>query len=230
MNWIFSRRLSFCLGLITMPVLGSGLSAQTVSSTSAPLPGTTTTSADALAPDSAKPASQTSAPANTTPTATFAQANTTTAPTPRPQDYIGLGGDIGLNGNKTSLGGGGLAILGHTRLAKLGNSAYLSLHNSTVVFGNRTATSTFTLTISTPIQSRLLGRRVVVFPFLGGGLLTRQNGGSTKFAPLLSAGVDVPIARRFTATARITAGFLAEDTEVGLQLGIGYNFSLFGRR
>lgn len=155
---------------------------------------------------------------------------TETAPKAPPlRDYMGIGGDIGLRNHKTALGGGGLAILDRTGLVKLGNSVNLSLHNATVIFGNRTATSMFALTLETPLKNKLSGK-IVVAPFLGGGVLLRKTGGSQKVAPLLSGGVDVPLSRNFTVTARVNAGFLSEDTEVGLLLGVGYNFNLFGLR
>ena len=43
---------------------------------------------------------------------------------------------------------------------------------------------------------------------------------------LLSAGIDFPLNRQFTATASVNAGFF-DEAEVGLLLGVGYNFSAF---
>jgi hypothetical protein len=40
---------------------------------------------------------------------------------------------------------------------------------------------------------------------------------------LLTGGVDVPLSPQFTATAGVNVGFI-DDTEVGLLLGVGYNF------
>lgn len=147
-----------------------------------------------------------------------------TASEPKPKEsplgsYIGLGGDIGLSGHKSALGSGGLAIFGKTRLTD-----NFSLHTTTVVFGSRTATSMYALTFGIPIRNKLSGQ-VVVFPFIGGGVLTRNING-LRFSGLISSGVDVRLARRFTATARLNVGFPGGNTDVGLLIGIGYNFSL----
>jgi hypothetical protein len=149
-----------------------------------------------------------------------------TASEPKPKasplsSYTGIGGDIGLTGHRSALGSGGLAILGKTRLTD-----NLSLHTATVVFGSRTATSTYALTFGTAIKNKLTGQ-VIAFPFLGGGVALRNING-LRAAPLISSGVDVPIARRFTATARLNVGFFPDGrTDVGLLIGVGYNFSLF---
>ncbi|BAY24009.1 multi-sensor hybrid histidine kinase [Calothrix sp. NIES-2100] len=43
---------------------------------------------------------------------------------------------------------------------------------------------------------------------------------------LLTGGVDVPLNTNFTATAGVNAAFL-DETDVGLMLGVGYNFTGF---
>lgn len=45
--------------------------------------------------------------------------------------YIGIGGAIGLNGNTSALGTGGLTIL-----TKVGFTENLSLHDATIIFGS----------------------------------------------------------------------------------------------
>ncbi|KAB8315208.1 hypothetical protein SD81_035180 [Tolypothrix campylonemoides VB511288] len=137
---------------------------------------------------------------------------------PSNSDYIGIGGSIGLSGDKTALGSGGLAILSKNRLTD-----NLSLHSTNVVFGSRTAISTFALTFGIPIRDQLSGQ-VLAFPFVGGGLLVK---GDFDVNGLATGGVDVPISQDLTATAQVNVGFLDDDTDVGLQIGIGYNFRLF---
>lgn len=47
---------------------------------------------------------------------------------------------------------------------------------------------------------------------------------------LLAAGVDVPISQELTATVRVNVGFIGNDTDAGLLIGIGYNYTgLFGK-
>lgn len=43
---------------------------------------------------------------------------------------------------------------------------------------------------------------------------------------LLTAGVDVPLTSQFTATAAVNANF-RDDTDVGIWVGVGYNFPGF---
>lgn len=134
--------------------------------------------------------------------------------------YIGIGGDIGLSGDRTALGSGGLTIFSKTRLTN-----NLSIHSTNVVFGNRTATSTTALTFGIPIHNNV-SEQVLAFPFVGGGILTRNINGF-KVDGLVVAGIDVPISEKLTATAQVNVGFPGGDTDVGLQFGIGYNFHLF---
>ncbi len=133
-------------------------------------------------------------------------------------NYIGIGGDIGLSGDKTALGSGGLAIFSKTRITD-----NLSLHSTNVVFGSRTAISTNALTFGVPIRNQSSGQ-VIAFPFIGGGVLIK---GSFNINGLVVGGVDVPVSQNLTATTQLHVGFPDGNTEVGLQFGIGYNFSLF---
>ncbi|KAB8316578.1 hypothetical protein SD81_025725 [Tolypothrix campylonemoides VB511288] len=137
---------------------------------------------------------------------------------PSNSDYIGIGGSIGISGDKTALGSGGLAILSKNRLTD-----NLSLHSTNVLFGSRTAISTFALTFGIPIRNQSSGQ-VLAFPFVGGGLLVK---GDFDINGLVAGGVDVPVSENLTATAQVNVGFLDDDTDVGLQIGLGYNFRLF---
>ncbi|KAB8333170.1 hypothetical protein SD80_015025 [Scytonema tolypothrichoides VB-61278] len=137
---------------------------------------------------------------------------------PSNNDYIGIGGSIGLSGDQTALGSGGFAILSKNRLTD-----NLSLHSTAVVFGSRTAVSTYALTFGIPIRNQSSGQ-VLAFPFVGGGALVK---GDFDINGLVTGGVDVPISQNLTATAQVNVGFLDDDTDVGLQIGLGYNFRLF---
>lgn len=140
--------------------------------------------------------------------------------TPGYSNYIGIGGEFGLSGDRTALGSGGLAIFSKSRITN-----NLSIHSTNVVFGSRTATSTTALTFGIPIKNKLSGQ-VLVFPFVGGGVLTRNIDG-LKIDGLVVGGVDVPVSEKLTATAQVHVGFPGGDTDVGLQFGVGYSFRLF---
>ncbi|RAM50643.1 MAG: hypothetical protein C6Y22_15800 [Hapalosiphonaceae cyanobacterium JJU2] len=153
-----------------------------------------------------------------TTTNTLAQTTEPERKVPSNNNYIGIGGSIGLSGDETALGSGGLAILTKNRLTD-----NLSLHSTSVVFGSRTAISTAALTFGIPITDQPSGQ-VVAFPFVGGGVLLKGN---FDVSGLITGGVDVPISEELTATAQVNLGFLDDNTDVGLQIGIGYNFRLF---
>ena len=137
---------------------------------------------------------------------------------PRPRrNYAGLGGNVGLRGDQTALGDGGIVFV-----SKVGFSDRLSLHNQTV-FGKQTAGIT-ALTVDFPIRR---GDRVVVAPFIGGGAATRLDNG-LHIDPALVGGADIPLSKDFMGTVRVNTSF-KDETEVGLTLGIGYNFRSFFR-
>lgn len=129
------------------------------------------------------------------------------------RSYIGVGGNIGLSGEESALGEGGFSIVSRTRIIN-----YLSLRNSTI-FGDDNA-SVFALTGEIPLTNA--AGETVATPFLGGGVWFHGE-----IDPVLSAGVDVPLGRDFTLTNRVNVGFDSEETDIGLLIGVGYNFNLF---
>lgn len=135
------------------------------------------------------------------------------------RSYIGIGGNIGINGEDTALGDGGFSLLGRTAITD-----NISLHSSSV-FGDDNVNA-FALTFGVPIykSSRELE---LLYPFVGGGIAVEDLFGSFEVDGLVTTGVDVPILRRLTGTARLNFGFGENDTDIGLLLGVGYNFSIF---
>lgn len=130
-----------------------------------------------------------------------------------PRSYIGIGGNLGISGEASSLGEGGFSIVSKTRII---NS--LALRNSTI-FGDETA-SIFALTGELPLTNA--AGDVVAIPFVGAGIWLHDE-----VDPVVSAGVDVPLGRNFTVTNRVNLGFDSDDTDIGLLIGVGYNFDLF---
>jgi hypothetical protein len=130
--------------------------------------------------------------------------------------YLGLGGAIGLNGNNSSLGSGGLTIL-----SKVGFTDNFSLHDATVLFGSGAATSMIILTAEFPIRNST--GETVISPFIGGGAMLRYNQGLL-VSPALSGGLDIPLSRNFTGTLRLNAGFPSDrPADLGILIGAGYN-------
>jgi hypothetical protein len=136
---------------------------------------------------------------------------------PALKSYIGIGGTIGLSGSTSALGTSGFSILSKTTLTDL-----LAIHGNTIVFGSATAASTNALTLNFAIRDD--SQEIIVSPFFGAGILTR-NDGAFFIDPLLVGGFDIPIGKTFTGTFRIQAGFPnTGKADLGLSAGIGYNF------
>jgi hypothetical protein len=134
-----------------------------------------------------------------------------------PNSYIGIGGAIGVNGNTTSLGSGGLTVV-----SKLRFTDNLSLHDATVLFGRDAATSMIILSADFPIRNS--EGRTIVAPFIGGGTQLRYAEGLF-VSPAISGGVDIPMSSNFTGTVRLNAGFPSNrSADVGLIIGAGYSF------
>ena len=134
-----------------------------------------------------------------------------------PNSYIGIGGAIGLNGNTTSLGSGGLTVV-----SKLRFTDNLSLHDATILFGQQAATSMIILSADFPIRNS--EGRVIASPFIGGGTQLRYADGLF-VSPAISGGIDIPMSNNFTGTVRVNAGFPSNrNADVGVIVGAGYTF------
>ncbi|MBD1851348.1 hypothetical protein [Leptolyngbya sp. FACHB-711] len=130
--------------------------------------------------------------------------------------YIGIGGNIGFGGD-SGLGTGNFAIL-----SKVGITENISLRPAALVGDGVTflfpATVDFPIAVSTTVDDERIG----LAPFIGGGIAIGADDDS-EIQPLVTVGVDVPITNEFTANASANVSF-PDDVEVGVILGIGYNF------
>jgi hypothetical protein len=130
--------------------------------------------------------------------------------------YIGIGGNIGFGGD-SGLGTGNFAIL-----SKVGITENISLRPAALVGDGVTflfpATVDFPIAVSTTVDDERIG----LAPFIGGGIAIGADDDS-EIQPLVTVGVDVPITNEFTANASANLSF-PDDVEVGVILGIGYNF------
>ena len=131
--------------------------------------------------------------------------------------YIGIGGAIGLDGNSTALGTGGLVIL-----TKVGFNDNLSLHDATIVFGSSAPTSMIVLTADLPIRNN--AGETIVSPFIGAGAMLRYSDGIS-ISPAISGGADISLSKDFMGTLRLNAGFPNNrNADLGLLVGVGYKF------
>jgi hypothetical protein len=134
--------------------------------------------------------------------------------------YIGVGANIGLSGGTSSLGDGNFAVI-----SKIGFTRAFSVRPS-VILGDNT---TFLVPITYDFSFQQVGdpftERLPIAPFVGVGAAIK-TGDNSETAVLVTGGVDVPLNNRLTATASVNAGFF-DQTDIGLILGVGYNFSGF---
>lgn len=127
--------------------------------------------------------------------------------------YIAVGGNIGFGG-RTALGRESFVIT-----SKIGLTSRFSARPGLIVNGSPTIL--LPVTVDFPVRSVVDGR-INIAPFVGGGIAISTRGGSEVRA-LALGGVDIPISERFTATASANAAFFNRP-EIGVILGIGYNF------
>ncbi|HYX13229.1 MAG TPA: fasciclin domain-containing protein [Nostoc sp.] len=131
--------------------------------------------------------------------------------------YIGGGGNIGLSGDDTALGDSNFSAF-----SKIGLTRNISVRPS-VIFGDDTLFLVPLTLDFTPRASTEVGQRTFsISPYLGAGVAIEANL-DTDFGLLLTGGVDVPLGTRFTLNGAVNAAFM-DETDVGLQLGLGYNF------
>ncbi|NEU81095.1 fasciclin domain-containing protein [Nostoc sp. UIC 10630] len=131
--------------------------------------------------------------------------------------YIGVAGNIGLSGNDTALSDGNFAVI-----SKIGLTRNISVRPS-VLFGDDTVFLVPLTLDFTPRASADVGDRTFfISPYIGAGVAIEANL-DTDFGLLLTGGVDIPLGSRFTLNGAVNAAFM-DQTDVGLQLGLGYNF------
>ncbi|MBX9252890.1 hypothetical protein H1Q63_02730 [Desmonostoc muscorum CCALA 125] len=182
-----------------------------------PIPGTVATSSAKLISEPVEPNSQSisqpSAPK-------VAQSDIDLGTTTRGgSSYVGVAGNIGLSGGDSSLGDGNFAVI-----SKVGLTSAISVRPSAIIGDSTTVLLPVTYDFSfkpADVFSEPLG----IAPYVGVGAAWK-TGDDSQFAFLISGGVDVPLSSQFTATASVNAGFF-DQTDVGLLLGVGYNFNGF---
>ncbi|MFP4104144.1 hypothetical protein [Coleofasciculus sp.] len=138
-------------------------------------------------------------------------------------NYVGVGVNIGLteddDGDETGLGDAGFVING-----KIGLSRNISLRPGVIIGDD----AVFMI----PLTYDFLIPRVDPFepvrfaPFLGGGVALSTDG-DDNIGFLFTGGVDVPLSRSFVANGSINIGFIEDQTDVGIILGVGYTFPDF---
>ncbi|WP_375471542.1 hypothetical protein [uncultured Nostoc sp.] len=188
---------------------------ENASVTPTPVPGTVATSSATLTSEFVQPTSKATAQPATT---KVAQSDIDLGRTTNGgSSYLGIAANIGLSGGDTSLGDGNFAVV-----SKIGLTNSISVRPS-AVFGDNT-TILLPITYDFTFKSAdAFSEPLAIAPYVGVGA-AYKTGDDSQFAFLASAGIDVPLTSQFTATAAINAGFF-DETDVGLLLGVGYNFN-----
>ncbi len=231
MNLTFFKRTSTLLTLASVAVIGSTLpaSAENINSTSVNQASSVTNltanqlgqvsenSVNALTSASALTTELTQSQTTQIPSATQSEKVAQTVQPGRAtrsgSSYIGVGGNIGLTGD-TRLGEGSFAVI-----SKIGLAQNLSARPAALVGDN--TVFLVPLTVDFP-QENLEITQVNVAPYIGGGVAISTGRDSTVGA-LISGGVDVPLSPQITATGGVNVSFI-DETDVGLLVGVGYNF------
>ncbi|MDX2271410.1 MAG: hypothetical protein NW237_05600 [Cyanobacteriota bacterium] len=170
-------------------------------------------------PSSAQPAAVTQTESQTVSMPISQQNDETSTPEPR-RSYIGVGATIGLSepdeaGFQTGLGKGGFSII-----SRAGLTENLGLH-TVAIFGDK-FTGNLAFTVRLPVKSGESGSTLFE-PFIGPGVIIEES----EVSALVSTGADIPLSKDFTTTARLNIGFPNGNTDVGIIVGLGYNFKLF---
>ena len=194
--------------------LASKLEPPIAPSTAVPLPGSAqTTASTLLAQPETLPVQSQSGDSTTSGDQKVAQDITPGRATRSSSSYFGVGGNIGILGDRTAVGNGSFAIL-----SKIGLTDRISFRPA-LLFGDRV---TFLLPVTYDFSSVGTVASYSVAPYVGAGFAI-NTGGDDTFNLLGTAGVDIPLGSQFTANAGFNVTFL-NGVSFGLLLGLGYNF------
>jgi hypothetical protein len=187
---------------------------ETANLTVTPVPGTTATISKSLTSQDTEAQSQSSA-------SEVAQADISIArPTRGGSSYLGIGGNIGLGG-ESALGDGNFTVI-----SKVGLTNAISVRPSVVIGDNTVVLLPVSYDFSFQQLADPFSEPLPIAPYVGAGAAI-QTGDDSEVSFLLSGGIDVPITRQFTATAAVNAAFF-DETDIGLMIGVGYNFRGLG--
>ena len=184
--------------------------------TPAPIPGTTATNANNLS----KQPSIVNQSENLTDSPEVAQLPV--APGRRTRggsSYVGLGINVGLSGD-TALGDASLMII-----SKIGLTNSLALRPGVILGDDPIILLPVTYEFSIR-SAEALEEALRIAPYIGAGV-TISTAEDDDIGLLLTGGIDVPFSRQFTANAGLNVG-IADETDIGLSVGVGYTFGGFG--
>ena len=130
--------------------------------------------------------------------------------------YVGVAGNLGLGGD-SALSEPNFAVI-----SKLGLTRNISVRPSAVIGDDTIILVPLTLDLAPRATNPLGGQTFAISPYIGAGVAI-ETSNDANIGLLLTGGVDLPIGARFTVNGAVNAAFL-DQTDVGLMLGVGYNF------
>lgn len=133
--------------------------------------------------------------------------------------YVGLGINVGLSGD-TALGDASLMII-----SKIGLTNSLALRPGVILGDDPLILLPVTYEFSIR-RAEALEESLRIAPYIGAGV-TISTAEDDDIGLLLTGGIDVPLSSQFTANAGLNIG-IADETDIGLSVGVGYNFGGFG--
>ncbi|MCV3213652.1 hypothetical protein OGM63_08950 [Plectonema radiosum NIES-515] len=191
---------------------------ETANSIVTPVPGTTSTSSAALSAQYPQAQFQASPP-KADPQVAQADINPG-RPTRGGKSYVGVAANIGIGGGDSALGDGNFMVI-----SKVGLSNAISVRPAAVIGDNTTFLIPVTYDLSFQQASDPFSEPLPIAPYVGAGAAIK-TGNDTQAAFLVTGGIDVPLNAQFTANAAVNAAFF-DQTDIGLSLGVGYNFGRF---
>lgn len=130
--------------------------------------------------------------------------------------YIGVGGNIGLGGD-SALAEGNFAVV-----SKIGLTRFISVRPSAIIGDDTVILVPVSFDFAQRTSESVGVSGFSIAPYIGAGVAI-ETSDDADVGLLLTGGLDVPLGTRFTLTGAVNAAFL-DDTDVGLVIGIGYNF------
>ncbi|PAX51396.1 hypothetical protein [Brunnivagina elsteri] len=237
MNNIFSQNQILCLLTLasvvllgsnssavaqTANVIGNNQAASRASNNVVPIPGTVATTSAAFANSTATittPNTGNQTASNQSPSKQIAQADINPGRVTRGgSSYVGVAGNIGIGGGDSALGDGNFAVI-----SKIGLTRTISVRPSAVFSDNTAILIPVTYDFSAQSSEDPFAEPLPFAPYVGVGAAIKTGNDESRIGFLVSGGVDIPLNQQFTATAAVNAAFF-DQTDVGLLLGIGYNF------
>ncbi|MGB3298707.1 MAG: hypothetical protein WBA76_10595 [Phormidesmis sp.] len=140
-----------------------------------------------------------------------ARRRTRNAVSGRGSDFIGIGADFGTASD-----------ISFAVISKLSFNEALSVRPSVIVGDDLAVLVPVTFDFNR-FNADVEGFQIR--PYAGAGVSYVDNSSDSNIGVLLSAGVDVPVSRNFTANAQANyAGVFSDSDNFGVTVGVGYNF------